>query len=60
MAEKFNSRNLKWPSKQMLPQKGGELIAVESQQEGNGRKKILGHQIYGNLQSWLSQKISQI
>ena len=32
MAEDFNSRNLRGPLKQMLLQKGGEHIAVESQQ----------------------------
>ena len=37
MAEKFNSKNLRWPSKQMLSQKGGEHIAKESQQGGNSQ-----------------------
>ena len=44
MAQKFNSRKLKCPSKQMLPQKSGKHIVVEYRQ-GKWSKKEQEHYI---------------
>ena len=54
MAEKFNSMNLRWPSKQILPQKGGEHIAMEFPHMNDLKLMAVKFTI------WLSQRISQI